>query len=283
MVNLLNIMPVAMSDHYSILRWDMIIPCTLTRNEIISDVENCTSLHKYDTRNIPDTVLQDTSIIQELHSLVLYKSYTFFLKLESSMHSQTDIDNAHAELCNILDIEMSLNFKRKSTVKSSNSKFPKKYRKAGKPWWNDDLLVKRRQRCKCQNKCLECKIPATRKRFRIEFMSCRKDPATRKRFSIEVMSCRKDFNRLVQKSKRQYWFNVQQDLLQNVSKDPNKFWKSFGKISVGYDRKYNIPLEIISVSGCIAKIVLLFKNDSSVSYLHVLIKVCFNSGKIPLE
>lgn len=81
MVNLLNIMPVAMSDHYSILRWDMIIPCTLTRNEIISDVENCTSLHKYDTRNIPDTVLQDTSIIQELHSLVLYKSYTFFFKI----------------------------------------------------------------------------------------------------------------------------------------------------------------------------------------------------------
>ena len=52
----------------------------------------------FDTNCIPENFLQDQSVKNDLHSTVF--------KLEQSMHTQADIDEAYLDLCTVIKSEM---------------------------------------------------------------------------------------------------------------------------------------------------------------------------------
>jgi hypothetical protein len=91
----------------------------------------------------------------------------------------------------------------------------------------------------------------------------------RKRLRHQFLSCRKDFNRVVQKSKRLYWFKVQHDLLSNVDTNPETFWKSIGKVGVASKKKQSIPMEVVEngiVSRDTATVLAKWKHEFSTLY-----------------
>ena len=72
------------------------------------------------------------------------------------------------------------------------------------------------------------------------------------------------FDKLVQKSKRSYWYKIQTDILNEAKHDDTEFWKRIGKVGISGIRK--IPLEVVS-------------DDGSISYLQ---KDVLENGKTPL-
>ena len=77
---------------------------------------------------------------------------------------------------------------------------------------------------------------------------------------------RKSFDKAVQKAKRQFWYSLQDELL-NSCENPKEFWRKIGKIGVGSDRRNIIPMEVKLDDGsivCDKKIVLdKWKNEFS--------------------
>ena len=66
------------------------------------------------------------------------------------------------------------------------------------------------------------------------------------------MSARKHFDKTVQRTKRQYWFKIQNDI-DNIEKlNSQDFWKTIGKIGVGNEQWKNIPFEV-EVNGRITR------------------------------
>ena len=63
---------------------------------------------------------------------------------------------------------------------------------------------------------------------------------------------RKSFDREVQRSKRLYWYQLQEDLLDKVNNDPNTFWKSIGKVGINNDKKKLIPMEVLMEDGSLS-------------------------------
>ena len=58
---------------------------------------------------------------------------------------------------------------------------------------------------------------------------------------------RKQFDTEVQKEKRRHWHSIQEELIEYCNVDQSKFWKSIGKISIGYSKKNIIPNEITAL------------------------------------
>ena len=58
------------------------------------------------------------------------------------------------------------------------------------------------------------------------------------------LSLRRQFDRIVQRSKRPYWFRMQTDIEQLDRNSSQVFWRTIGKFGVGNERRKNIPLEV---------------------------------------
>lgn len=65
------------------------------------------------------------------------------------------------------------------------------------------------------------------------------------------MNKRKDFDKLVQKCKRQYWYRSQEELIRLSDTDSKQFWRKIGKIGIGNERQLNIPNEVTLDDGSI--------------------------------
>ena len=63
---------------------------------------------------------------------------------------------------------------------------------------------------------------------------------------------RKLFDRAVQRRKRTYWREVQNDLLRSCKSDQNEFWKKIGKVGMGTERSKTIPMEIKLENGSVS-------------------------------
>ena len=53
----------------------------------------------------------------------------------------------------------------------------------------------------------------------------------------------------VQKAKRQYWRQLQNELIDSCENDDIDFWKKMGRLGIGFERKRNIPFEIVKEDG----------------------------------
>ena len=81
-----------------------------------------------------------------------------------------------------------------------------------------------------------------------DWLKC-ESSAGKNRLKAVFCSKRKHFDRAVQKCKRQYWYKLQEDLLDSVETDQNKFWKSIGSNGIASKKRHSIPLEIVKVDG----------------------------------
>ena len=87
-----------------------------------------------------------TEIVAQVHDSVF--------KLESSMRSQNNIDEAYTELCKVITSEMKDKLEMKP-VKINLSHNNIKRRKVGKPWWSDTLTASWNELCKCEKQWLQ--------------------------------------------------------------------------------------------------------------------------------
>ena len=229
-------------DH-SISTWQIKLDLTVMSNEstrISENLDNKTFV-KYDTKNIPDDFMSNDNFIQKLHETVF--------KLESDANSQNDLDKAYAEFSTLIRQEMTEKLDSK-TIKMQNSSNNKK-RKIAEPWWNDDydLTAAWNEMCMDEKNWLKSKHTSRKKEL--------------KRIYI---SKRKIFDKMVQRSKRSYWYKIQNDILNEADHENTVFWKRIGK--VGKSSKRNIPMEVIL-------------DDGSTSSLHKDVlekwKTCFSS------
>ena len=140
------------------------------------------SFIRFETRNIPDSILSDKNICRQFHETVF--------RLEGNMSSQNNLDEAFDKLCSLLKDEMKnkLDFKR---IKIENSVNNKK-RKIRKPWWNTELTEAWNVMCKHENRWLSCKNMHQKSILKQAFVAKRKQ-----------------FDKLVQTAKRTYWYKLQ--------------------------------------------------------------------------
>ena len=321
LINKTDVVPISVPDH-SFITWNLNIACSVS-DRSVPEFESNQTFTRYDVHNIPESFLADHNIVSSLHNTVF--------SLESSLRTQNEIDKSYQDLCEQIKTEMSERL-HKRTVKINNSSSNKR-RKIGKPWWDENLSILWNKVCQAEKLYVKCHNICQRKLLRINFVRCRKD-----------------FSKAVQKSKRLYWFRMQNDLLLDLDKNSSNFWKSIGKIGVAFQKKNKIPMEVLDDSGKINndkdfvlnkwktsfsnlynasdqnnvvhdnnvvnkdfipefedeisifeihKAVVnskkdkacgidglpaeIFKNDTSVSILHVLFNVCFTTGCIPSE
>ena len=69
---------------------------------------------------------------------------------------------------------------------------------------------------------------------------------------MDYLSLRKTFDQTVQRTKRQYWFQMQLDIDNLDKNNSQEFWKTIGKIGVGNERRKHIPLEV-EINGHITR------------------------------
>ena len=67
----------------------------------------------------------------------------------------------------------------------------------------------------------------------------------------KLKQSQKQFDREVQRSKRNYWHDEQERLLHLPNNDPNSFWKYIGQLGIENDRKKYLPTEIRTANGSI--------------------------------
>jgi hypothetical protein len=97
---------------------------------------------------------------------------------------------------------------------------------------------------------------------------------------------RKDFDKLVQKCKRQYWYRSQEELIRLSDTDSKQFWRKIGKIGIGNQRQSNIPNEITLDDGSIRVIPLYDKGSRGSEVEHfgigVIIPLLHILGTLPV-
>ena len=103
-----------------------------------------------------------------------------------------------------------------------------KKRRSKKPWWNDALTLLWNSVCIHEKEWVNCKILSMKHKLKFDYCVVRKS-----------------FDREVQRSKRLYWYKLQEDLLDDVKNDPHTFWKSIGKVGIRNDKKKIIPKEVL--------------------------------------
>lgn len=314
----------AFPDH-SVLSWKIDISGISCRENHadVSVTDKTEPLLKFDARKITSDFMSNVNLCRQLHTAVF--------ELESSLISQHDLDNTYNTLCSLIKEEMidKLPMKRLTFFDGNDNK----KRRIRKPWWNDNLTELWNEMCKHENIWLSCKIGAQKHILKRNYLQKRKL-----------------FDKMVQRAKRIYWFNVQKEILNEVAHDQNEFWKTIGRVGIGTKR--NILMEVVLEDGSVSrnsKDVLskwkdsfetlynsnsstdipidmatepmqdvgeplfdnmlsvsevkeaianakcnnacgidgipteVFKNDTAVSFLHILFNTCFTTGNIPSD
>ena len=317
-----NFVPTSIPDH-SCLTWNIHTGKCMSSYENEETFEQSENNIKFNVSTIPATFGTDPLYINEIHTRVW--------QLERSLCEQQDIDNAYADLCKIIKKEMLQKLEHKKILNNSN--ISNKRRRSAKPWWNDNLSMLWNDACIAEKQWLKCKDTGEKKQLRIVYISKRKE-----------------FDKTVQKAKRRYWYDMQTNLVKTSEENPQMFWKTIGKVGVAFDKRKQIPMEIVGHNGEIisdrhavldrwktsfsnlyqggsddsvnnnldldqgtnisefhdAISVLeihraiykakrekacgidgipsdVFRNDCSVSFLHVLFNTCFMTGVVPTE
>ena len=63
---------------------------------------------------------------------------------------------------------------------------------------------------------------------------------------------RKAFDKKVQYFKRQHWKISQSELIDSCNTDIEEFWNKIGRFGMGFERKQNIPMEMMKYDGSVS-------------------------------
>ncbi|CAC5385800.1 unnamed protein product [Mytilus coruscus] len=210
-------------DH-SLLTWNMCLFFTIEDQVSKNKDKNQTVMKiKYDTKSVPEDWLSGESVVTEINRVIL--------QLEQSEASQQNIDKMYENFVSVLKAEMSEKLQSKE-IRISNA-FNNKARKCKKPWWNSELTMLWNDVCKAEKNWNKCRLSSKKRELRHIFVQKRKL-----------------FDRGVQRSKRQYWHSMQEELI-NSQGNPKEFWRKIGRIGVGSERQNTIPMEIKLNDGSI--------------------------------
>ena len=138
--------------------------------------------------------------------------------------------------CETLKSEMNCLLKSKAVLLSYATQTTKKRLKKNNnnPWWNEELPDLWNGMCTEVRKWLKAKGNG-RKTQRLIFLS------KRKRFYKQVQKC-----------KRKYWIKTQTELEDQCKNDNDQFWKSVGRLGIGFERQNKIPMEIMKEVGSLS-------------------------------
>ncbi|CAC5398037.1 unnamed protein product [Mytilus coruscus] len=124
----------------------------------------------------------DRTRYEENNSLVIH--------LENSNKSQNDLNQMYCEFVKVVKTEMSSKLPCKTYITDG---YNNKRRRCKKPWWNEELTVL--WNCVCSAKQIWNKAACNKSSLRHDYVQKRKQ-----------------FDKVCQRSKRQYWYSMQEEL-----------------------------------------------------------------------
>lgn len=206
-------------DH-SLLVWEVSFNTSI-QNVTKEELSNAHYTHlKYDKHNIPTEFMCENDILTKINNSIL--------ELEQNQNQQAHINNVYSSFTDILKDEMN-KFLNPRIVVIDGTK--NKKRRTKKPWWNEELSQLWNDLCTSEKLWLKCKNSS--------------EKAINKQLYINK---RKHFDRCIQRRKRQYWIEKQNELL-NACENSDIFWKTIGKTGIGNERSKEIPMEVTLENG----------------------------------
>ena len=210
-------------DH-SLLKWSINFSSLMSSTLPESDTDLGTQFVKFDCNNLPSDFMTSDKIYSEISTLIE--------KLQTYDQGKNCVNDIYTEFCKTVELEMSDKLPSKTVVMGCN-KSKKKYRNR-KPWWNEGLNKLWSDMCKAEKAWNKCN---------------NKHKRELKTIYVQKRKC---FDREVQKSKRKYWYEMQEQLLSESASNQSLFWKKIGKIGIAENRKSSIPMEVIGSDGNIS-------------------------------
>ncbi|MES9880789.1 MAG: reverse transcriptase family protein [Sedimenticola sp.] len=175
---------------------------------------------RYDVSSIPDSFCNDADTVAYLQALGDF---------EEGIQTQLNIDKAYDDFCLRLTQEMSTKLPHRQVVIQygvSNRRM-----RVRKPWWNDGLQTLWNDMCSAERTWLKCRN------------------GQKHTFKHVYVQARRLFDQNVQRRKRNYWFDMQREMIENANHNNNDFWKFIGRVGTRDNRKQEIPMEFINEDG----------------------------------
>ena len=167
----------------------------------------CSSYTWFDRSNIPNGFLINRE--PDINS--------FISRLEREISTQESVDKLYLDFVTTVKNEMSSKLRSKDVVLNSSSN--NKKRKCKKPWWTQELSHLWNDLCEAEK------------------VMIRSNGIARRRYRDLFKTKRKLFDKCVQREKRKYWYQKQEELESIADNDSKEFWKSIGCIGVGGERR----------------------------------------------
>ena len=193
-------------------------------NQNKCNIPNVSSI-KFDCGTIPPGFCEDENFLSSLDEKIQ--------KIGSSNSMQNEVNLLYNDFCEIVKNEMLQKLPHRHIVLKFG--LDNKRRRHKKPWWNDDLAATWNQVCLAERNWLKTKGNNT----------CKNELK-----GIFTRLC-KDFDREVQRTKRQYWVQLQNEMVCSLDTNPRDFWKTIGRTGVADNSNKKIHFEVYIEAGSI--------------------------------
>jgi hypothetical protein len=147
--------------------------------------------------------------------------------LEEKEITQTNIDQANSELSDAFYEEMERCLPKR-TIKFGEQLARDSRHRASKPWWNDELTKAWNEQRKAESKWRH------HKGERKDWLNLRET----------YVQFRKAFDRLYQRTRRQFWKKEYDSLLTSAKNNKSEFWKKIGKIGINSELKHVVGKQV---------------------------------------
>ena len=216
--------PVASAPDHSLIHWSFTLPWfSGTQDNQVPGVVSSAYI-RYDFSSMPVSFMNDQSVMDAIQHTI-----DWLQKDQSDQHS---VDCTYMLFQDTLRIEMDNNLPHKLIRVSSGEK---RTPHSKKPWWSTDLDL----------------LWQTVKRAEDSWSSASRQ--SKPDAKIRFRRAQKDFDREVQRSKRRYWRQEQERLLNLHDTNSRNFWKHIGRLGIGEKRVNKIPMEVLRDDGTARK------------------------------
>ena len=204
--------PSSGSDH-SLISWTFQVG-DAKRPQKCDQQVNLKNIKECYKRSVPDDFL--SSKTESLESVIN--------KLSDGVECQDMIDKIYSETFLKSEMMEKLDFKVITIKWGMNNK----RRRVKKAWWSDTLTEHWNAICEAEKAYLSS------------------SPKVKSHYKKRFLDKRKQFDREVQKAKRQFHRKQQADIETLNADNPREFWKEIGKIGIGTERQKQVPFEVIN-------------------------------------
>ena len=207
-------------DH-SFLKWIVNSPHESRREKDTANGEPNKCHVRYDLKNIPSDFMSGD---------ILLRVQDVIHVLEEQHQTQETINEAYSAFSELVKSEMNDSIPHRNI--NHGAKFRNKHRPQ-KPWWHEGLSDIWHELCRAEKQWL-------------------KSPHHQKAQAKAAMKQgQKQFNREVQKAKRNHWYSQQEEMMNLCNDNDPHFWKKIGAIGIAQERSKTLPLEVLQTDGSV--------------------------------